>query len=109
MKTTKTLIIFLLISVVFLSNTSCSRKLLSPTILSYKEYIFKTEGIKVTGVSTGYKFQKAAIKEATENALKNAGPDYDILSDVEIRVKMGLLSTKFIVTGTAHKSKDILK
>ena len=107
MKASKIIFATIFSFVLVISISSCSRKLLSPTLLSYKENIFNESGIKVTGISSGLKSQKAAIKEATENALKSAGPDYDILSNVEIKVNLGLLSNKYVVTGIAHKSGNI--
>ena len=98
------------LSLIFsLTISSCSRTLLMPSLISYKEEIFENKGIKTTGISTGLKSQKNGIKEATENALKNAGADYDILSNVEIKVKYGLFRNIYIVSGVAYKSKNILK
>jgi len=80
------------------------------SILSVNEINIKEQGIKVSGYSDSFfaKSQKKALKEATENALKMAGPEYDILTNVTVEMKVKLFYNRYIITGNAHKSKDII-
>jgi hypothetical protein len=80
--------------------------------MGYKEMNMKEQGIKVSGYSDGFFYEfkspKKLQKEATENALKMAGPEYDVLTNVTVEMKMKLFYTRYVVNGNAHKSEDII-
>ena len=94
-----------------LSLSSCSLTILRPTMLSYKQAVTTNKGLEVSGFSDsvlGSKSRESAIMEAAKNALSNAGPEFDVLTNVVVKVKIRLFSVRYIVTGEAHKSTSFL-
>ena len=80
------------------------------SILSNQELnIQNSDGIKVSGYSNAwFKSQRKAVKEATENALKQAGEGYDLLINGTIEAEYKILYIRFRVNGTAYKSSDLI-
>lgn len=96
------------IAVLMLSG--CSVNIMKYSILSnYDLNIPKDNGVKVTGYSDAwFKSQSKAVKEATENALKQAGPEYDLLLNGNIESEYKFLFLRYRVSGTAYKSVDLI-
>ncbi|MGC1206083.1 MAG: hypothetical protein WA839_14515 [Flavobacteriaceae bacterium] len=80
------------------------------SVLSNKELnIQNSDGIQVSGYSDAWiKSQRKAVKEATDNALKEAGTEYDILINGTIEMEYKVLFIRYRVNGTAYKSVDLL-
>ncbi|WP_188655182.1 hypothetical protein [Yeosuana aromativorans] len=78
--------------------------------MSNKELnIQNTDGIKVSGYSNAwFKSQRRAVKEATDNALKQAGAEYDLLINGTIEMEYKVLYIRYRVNGTAYKSSDLI-
>ena len=93
-----------------LSLSSCSINIMKYSVLSNKELnIQNSDGIKVSGYSDAWiKSQRKAVKEATDNALKEAGTEYDILINGTIEMEYKVLFIRYQVNGTAYKSSDLL-
>lgn len=80
------------------------------SILSNRDLnIPNDSGIKVSGYSDAwFKSQRKAVKEATGNALKQAGPEYDLLINGTIESEYRFLYLRYRVNGIAYKSVDLI-
>ena len=80
------------------------------SILSNKELnIQNSDGIKVSGYSDAwFKSQRRAVREAIDNALKQAGTEYDLLINGTIEMEYKVLYIRYRVNGTAYKSADLI-
>ncbi|NBV13762.1 MAG: hypothetical protein EBS07_06810 [Sphingobacteriia bacterium] len=79
-------------------------RLIDFTVISSKNVnlkIDKSQGIRVTGNSNGFLGVGASIKDAMDNALMSAGPDYDLLIDGVVRVNDYFFVSGYRVEGTA--------
>ncbi len=86
MKKIKLNVLLALITVVFMG--SCSTRLVDFTVISSKNHslqIDKSIGIPVKGTSLGFLRIGVSIKDAMDNALQKAGPEYDLLIDGVVR------------------------
>lgn len=84
--------------------SGCSMRLIDFTVISSKNVnlkIDKSQGIRVTGNSNGFLGVGASIKDAMDNALMSAGPDYDLLIDGVVRVNDYFFVSGYRVEGTA--------
>lgn len=105
----KQILSILALSVVLVFS-SCSTRLVDFTVISSKNHSIafnKTEGKQVVGKSMGFLGLGTSIKDAMDNALEKAGPEYDILIDGVVRIDDYFMVAGYRVTGTAVKSKDI--
>ena len=96
--------------ILILSLSSCSINIMKYSVMSNKELnIQNTDGIKVSGYSDAwFKSQRKAVKEATDNALKQAGTGYDLLINGTIEMEYKVLYIRYRVNGTAYKSSDLI-
>lgn len=105
MKNRSTLILFALIGMLTLS--SCSYRLVDFTAISSKNVnldIDRTKGVKVKGSQTYFLGLGWNIKDALDEALEKAGPEYDLLIDGVVRYGSYPFVTTVTVEGTAVNS-----
>lgn len=84
--------------------SSCSRRLIDFTVISSKNVglpITKSSGKQVRGKSMGVFGIGVHVKDAVDNALRKAGPDYDLLVDGVVRVVSYPFYAGYRVEGTA--------
>jgi len=99
---------FVLISTFIL--TSCSTRLVDFTVISSKNHSLNfdiSQGKQVKGTSNGFFGLGASIKDAMDNALQSAGPDYDILINGVVRYNDYIFVAGYTVTGTAVSSSKL--
>jgi hypothetical protein len=90
--------------VIVVTFSGCSMRLIDFTVISSKNVnlkIDKSQGIRVSGNSNGFLGVGASIKDAMDNALMSAGPDYDLLIDGVVRVNDYVFVSGYRVEGTA--------
>ncbi|MEP7128693.1 MAG: hypothetical protein ABI729_07490 [Chitinophagales bacterium] len=90
--------------------TNCSQRLVDFTVISSKNFelvIDKTLGKQVKGTSMGFLGIGASIKDAMDEALQSAGPDYDILIDGVVRINGYVFVSGYKVEGTAMRSNHL--
>lgn len=89
---------------------SCSARLVDFTVISSKNVQLtydRASGRQVVGKSNKFLGIGASIKGAMDNALKEAGPEYDILVDGVVYFNDYVFVTGYKVTGTALSSKTM--
>lgn len=100
----------LLAAVVGSLLTSCSYRLVDFTVISSKNHSIemdKSKGVRVEGTSMGFLSLGASIKDAMDEALQSAGPDYDILIDGVVRVNDYFFVSGYKVEGVAMSSSKL--
>lgn len=93
-----------------LSLTSCSNRLVDFTVISSKNASIdadKKKGIATEGSKTYILNLGFNLKDALDNALENAGPEYDLLIDGVVTATNLVFATKVTVKGTAINSRDM--
>ncbi|HEA31180.1 MAG TPA: hypothetical protein ENH91_14505 [Leeuwenhoekiella sp.] len=101
-------ILFLLVLAITL--TSCSIRLVDFTTISSKNVsldIDKTKGIQVEASKSYFLSIGWNIKDALDEALESAGPEYDLLVDGVVRYSSYPFISSVKVEGTAVNSRDI--
>jgi len=91
--------------------SSCSARLVDFTVISSKNHSIKfnlEEGKVTKGKSMGVFAIGADIKDAMDEALENAGPQYDILVNGVVRSKSYYFYGGFEVEGTAVNSRKLI-
>jgi hypothetical protein len=109
MKSTK-LTLFTALFAFTLMFSSCSHRLVDFTVISSKNHglkFDKSKGIRVKGESFGFLGIGANIKDAMDNALQSAGPQYDLLIDGVVKIEDYTLVAGYVVEGTAISSTDL--
>ena len=99
----------LTLTVVLLSN--CSARLVDFTVISSKNHSIKfnlDEGKVTKGKSMGIFALGVNIKDAMDQALENAGPQYDVLVNGVVRSKSYPFYGGFEVEGTAVNSRKLI-
>ena len=84
--------------------TGCSQRIVDFTVISSKNVslkIDKAQGKVVSGKSMGFLGIGVSIKDAMDNALQSAGPDYDLLVDGVVRQDDYFFVAGYRVEGTA--------
>jgi hypothetical protein len=106
LRVTKTLAFFVLIFLL----SGCSYRLMDFTVISSRSHSLlfdKAQGKKVEGTSLKFLGIGAKIKEAVDNALEQAGADYDLLLDVVVYQEDNFFVSGYRVTGTAVRSIEL--
>lgn len=109
MKSTKLTIFSALFSLILIFS-GCSQRLVDFTVISSKNHglkFDKTKGIRVTGKSFGFLGIGADIKDAMDNALQSAGPQFDLLIDGVVKMEDYFFVGGYVVEGTAISSGDL--
>lgn len=99
-----------LVAFVVMSLASCSARLVDFTVISTKNAdlnIKKSEGVATEGKSMKFLNLGVNIKDAIDDALENAGPEYDLLVDGVIRSKQFPFYGGYVVEGTAVSSEKL--
>jgi len=104
--------LFKLTFVAFLAMAmaSCSQRLVDFTVISTKNAdlnIKKSSGVKTEGKSMKFLNIGVNIKDAIDDALENAGSDYDLLVDGVIRAKQFPFYGGYVVEGTAVSTSNL--
>ena len=102
-------LLMLALAVIFLS--SCSARLVDFTVISSKNHSIKfnmDEGKVTKGKSMGVFAIGANIKDAMDQTLENAGPQYDVLVNGVVRSKSYPFYGGFEVEGTAVNSRKLI-
>ncbi len=90
--------------------SSCSIRVVDFTVISSKNVslkIDKSQGIRVVGNSNGFLGMGVSIKNAMDNALQSAGPDYDLLVDGVVSYNDYVLVSGYKVEGTAISTSKL--
>jgi hypothetical protein len=106
----KTKNLFMLALAVILLS-SCSARLVDFTVISSKNHSIKfnlDEGKVTKGKSMGVFALGVNIKDAMDQALENAGPQYDVLVNGVVRSKSYPFYGGFEVEGTAVNSRKLI-
>lgn len=104
----KVLRTFFVMAVLMFAFSSCSYRLIDFTVISSKNAGIKVEeGKQTEGKSIKFLGLGASIKDAMDDALQNAGSQYDMLIDGVVRVKSYPFISGYVVEGKAVKSGDI--
>lgn len=91
--------------------SSCSARLVDFTVISSKNHSIKfnlDEGKATSGKSMGFLSLGVNIKDAMDEALENAGPQYDVLVNGVVRAKSYPFYGGFEVEGTAVNSRKLI-
>lgn len=99
----------MLIAVLTLS--SCSQRLVDFTVISSKNHAINfdlDQGKATSGKSMGVFGIGTNIKDAMDEAIVNAGPQFDILINGVVRAKNYMFYGGFVVEGTAVSSKQLI-
>jgi len=100
-----------LMLIVIMTFTSCSQRLIDFTVISSKSHgmrFDKSKGIRVTGKSYGFLGIGANIKDAMDEALQSAGPQFDLLINGVVKTDRYPFVLGYIVEGTATRSDDLI-
>lgn len=100
----------LLVLAMTLCLSSCSIRLVDFTTISSKNVsldIDKTKGIQVEASKSYFLGIGWNIKDALDEALETAGPEYDLLVDGVVRYSSYPFISSVKVEGTAVNSRDI--
>lgn len=95
---------YVAICVALIGFSSCSQRLIDFTVISSKNVSLKfdkSQGKKVTGSSMMLFGIGVSIKDAMDEALQSAGPDYDLLVDGVVRLQQYPFVAGYKVEGTA--------
>lgn len=98
----------IVLAIILLFVSGCSYRMADLTIASTKLHTiqnFKLPQKRVKGKSLGLFGEGASLGDAIDDALQQAGADYDLLIDVVVRRKTYLLVEGFLVEGTAINSR----
>lgn len=98
------------VAVIMMALSSCGARLIDFTVISTKNAnigIKKSDGVKTEGKSMKFLNIGVSIKDAIDDALENAGPDYDLLVDGVVRSKSYPFYGGFIVEGTAVSTEKL--
>lgn len=100
-------------SLILLLLTSCSSttRLVDFTVISSKNHSIKfdlSEGKQTKGESIHFWGSGANIKDAMDEALQNAGPQYDVLVNGVVREVVKLFSAGYEVEGVAINSRELI-
>jgi hypothetical protein len=109
MKKSKIQLIGFLIAVITL--TSCSQRLVDFTVISSKNHAINfnlDQGKQTSGKSMGVLGIGVSIKDAMDEAIENAGPQFDILVNGVVRAKSYPFYGGYVVEGTAVSSKKLI-
>lgn len=109
MKNLKPNLIVILIAI--LTLTSCSQRLVDFTVISSKNHAINfdlEQGKATTGKSMGVFALGTNIKDAMDEAIVNAGPQFDILINGVVRAKSYMFYGGYVVEGTAVSSKQLI-
>ena len=101
---------FLTLLIAILALTSCSQRLVDFTIISSKNHglqIDDARSDRVVGESIGFFGTGASIKDAIDDALESAGPEYDLLVDGVINMKSSFITSGYVVEGTPVSSRKM--
>jgi len=99
------------LAILILFVSGCSYRIADLTIASTKLHTiqdFEQPKKRVKGKSLGLFGEGASLGDAIDDALHQAGADYDLLIDVVVRRKTYLLVEGFLVEGTAINSKSLM-
>lgn len=100
----------LLLTVIVLSLSSCSYRLVDFTLISSKNVSLdfdKSEGKQVEGKKSYFLGLGWNIKDAMDRALESAGPEYDLLVDGVVKYTDYPFVLTISVEGTAISSRAI--
>ncbi|MDT0646929.1 hypothetical protein RM545_09510 [Zunongwangia sp. F260] len=101
-------ITFILLAIIgSISLTSCSMRLVDFTVISSKNVnldIDRSQGVKTEGKKTYFLGIGWNIKDAMDEALESAGPEYDLLIDGVVRYGSYPFIATVTVEGTAVSS-----
>lgn len=100
----------LILSVILLSLSSCSVRLVDFTVISSKNVsldLDKSKGKQVKGSKTYFLGIGWNIKDAMDKALESAGPQYDLLVDGVVRYGSYPFVASVTVEGTAISSREM--
>lgn len=109
MRTMKTLMLTMAVCFALIFS-GCSQRLVDFTVISSKNHslnLDRSQGKQVKGVSNGVFGIGTSIKDAMDNALQSAGPDYDLLVDGVVRMNNYYFVAGYTVTGTAVSSSKM--
>jgi len=101
---------FICVAFVLVTFSSCSKRLIDFTVISSKNvslHIEKSKGKRVHGKSMGVFGIGVHVKDAVDNALEKAGPDYDLLVDGVIRSVSFPFYAGYKVEGTAISTSKL--
>lgn len=107
-KSTLNLIVILIAAITL---SSCSQRLVDFTVISSKNHAINfdlEQGIATTGKSMGVFAIGTNIKDAMDEAIVSAGPQYDILINGVVRAKSYIFYGGYVVEGTAVNSKQLI-
>ncbi len=110
MKKVNFIIMAIVIGVFAIMTSSCSQRLVDFTIISSKNINMNfdvSHGKQVEGTSNGFLGIGASIKDAMDEALQSAGPEYDILVNGVVRYNDYVVVLGYKVTGTAVSSSKL--
>ena len=106
MKMFKYVVFFTLISLL----SGCAVRMIDFTVISSKKHSLqfdKSKGVNAEGKSMGFMGMGATIKDAMDDALAKAGPNYDLLIDGVVYSQIYPFVRGFKVTGVAVSSSDL--
>ena len=90
--------------------SSCTTRLVDFTVISSKNIALnfdKSDGKRTEGQSMNVLMIGVNIKDAIDDALQNAGPNYDMLVDGVLRAKQFPFYGGYVVEGTAINSREL--
>jgi hypothetical protein len=93
-----------------LMMSSCTTRLVDFTVISSKNIALnfdKSDGKRTEGQSMNVFFIGVNIKDAIDDALQKAGPNYDMLVDGVLRSKQFPFYGGYVVEGTAINSREL--
>tara|TARA_R110001583_G_scaffold43654_2_gene138820 strand:- start:319 stop:732 length:414 start_codon:yes stop_codon:yes gene_type:complete len=97
--------------IIALTLSSCSQRLVDFTVISSKNHAINfdlEQGKATSGKSMGVFALGTNIKDAMDEAIVNAGPQFDILINGVVRAKSYVFYGGFVVEGTAVSSKKLI-
>ena len=96
---------------VLLTACSSTTRRVDFTVISSKNHSIKfdlSEGKQTKGESIHFWGSGANIKDAMDEALQNAGPQYDVLVNGVVREVVKLFSAGYEVEGVAINSRELI-
>ena len=100
-----------ILSLTLLALSSCSVRLVDFTVISSKNHSINfntSQGKATTGKSMGVFAFGVDIKDAIDDALANAGAEYDVLINGVVRSKSYIFYGGFEVEGVAVNSRKLI-
>ena len=102
---------YIMVFTLFVMLSGCmTQRLVDFTIISSRNVSFPfdlTKGVMVEGKDIPF-WGTPTIKQAMDNALYMAGPDFDLLVNGVVYYQTELFSKGYRVTGTAVRSRDLI-